>query len=293
MTAVTPRKRGGRVSFADELTGATSLAALPEYERDPTSVPLDDLALNPHNPRESYDGEAVQELAESLRETGQLQPAAVVTRDVFLAHYPDDAEAIGAARWVVLTGNRRLTAARLAGLDRLDVTVRDRLGGEDPRLSEATLIENLHREALPPLLEARELAALVERHGSQSAVAKRVSKTQGWVSQRLTLLKLTPELQQQLRDGHLTVREARAVAAAAPEDQQRTLEELRQPTATAPEKPQRPDLLPGNSGASPSRRTSRRSEDPDVDTIARDLRRRLSDDELRQLVERLNDELAQ
>lgn len=268
-------KRRGRVSFADDsFADTTSLGALPpSAERNPTSVPVEQLAHNPRNPRESYDGESLDELAASLREIGQLQPITVVARDVYLAHHPGDAERVGAARWVVVMGNRRLAAARVAGLGELAVAVLDRLGGADPQLTEATLVENIHREALPPLLEARELQGLVERHGSQAAAAKRVAKTQGWVSQRLSLLRLGPEQQEQLRAGTITLREARRIASEPPESQDAALAELRH-QATDSE----------SAGETSSRtrppRTSRKVDPPSVEEIAADLRRRLSADEL-------------
>lgn len=269
-------KRRGRVSFTDAtFADSTSLTTLPEVDRTPAFARLDALAHNPHNPRSAYEGEALDELAASLLETGQLQPVTVVSRDVFLAHYPDSTDAVGSARWVVLTGNRRFAAARKAGVPELAITVADRLGGQDPRLSEATLIENLHREALPPLLEARELQALVERHGSQEAAAKRIAKSQGWVSQRLSLLKLTPELQAQVDSRNLSVREARGVAGAPPEQQATRLAELRGETISDEAPPIR------------SRR-GRKPAPPDVDRIARDLRRRLSDSDLVRLVDLLD-----
>ena len=232
-------KRRGRVSFTDSsFADSTSLAALPEVERAPTHAHLAHLGHNPHNPRDDYAGDALDELAASLREIGQLQPISVVARDVFLAHHPEDIATLGSARWVVIMGNRRLAAARIAGLDELAVSVQDRLGGADPRLTDATLIENIHREALPPLLEARELQGLVERFGSQAAVAQRVAKTQGWVSQRLALLKLTPALQDRLRSGELTVREARKVAGEPAERQEQALAELRGPLAPPPAAPE-------------------------------------------------------
>jgi ParB family chromosome partitioning protein len=289
VSAIVPAKRRGRVSFADaDFTGSTSLASLPDYEREPTSAPLDELANNPHNPREGYDDEAMRELADSLRETGQLQSVSVVSREVFLAHYPDTVDAIGSARWVVLTGNRRLAAARLAGLDRLAMTVSDRLAGADPRLSEATVVENLHREALPPLLEARELAALVERHGSQSAVAKRVSKTQPWVSQRLALLRLSPAMQDELRDGTITVREARSIAAADPEDQRQALDELRRHANPSPAEPSAETPAPVRRTRSRPATRSDGTPTGDVDAIARELRTRLTAEQLVELVSLLS-----
>lgn len=219
---------GKRVRFSDAVSTEPIATTY-----TPTSAPITQLALNPENPRENYDD--VDELADSLRESGQLQALTVVDRDLFLAHYPRHAATLDDTRWVVITGNRRLAAARRAGITELLITVQDRLGASgDQRLRESVIIENIHRQALPPLLEAKELQALVTRHGTQAQVAKRIAKTQGWVSQRLALLKLIPQLQDQLRSGGMTVEEARAVAGKPASKQSPALELLRRnsPTAT-------------------------------------------------------------
>lgn len=288
-------KRRGRVSFADnDFAETTSLTTLPDSARTPTWARLDELAHRPGNPRDGYSGETFDELVESLRIAGQLQPATVVGRDVYLAHFPDAADEVGDARYVVVMGNRRLAAARAAGLERLDITVKDHLAGTNPRVSEAALMENLHRESVPPLLEARELAALVEEHGSQSAVAERLAKTPAWVSQRISLLKLTAELQEQLRAGELSFREARGLTATAPEEQPAKLAEMRgqrpEPAPAPTASPAAEAEEPTPRGEPPRRGRPRRAHD--VDTIARDLRRKLSDDELARLVERLHSELG-
>lgn len=279
MTAVAPKKRG-RTSFASFAEEA-SISTLPAYEQAPTTAPLPDVAHNPHNPREGYNDDATRELAASMESLGQLQPATVVSRDVFLAHYPDDGERIGVARWVVIMGNRRLAAAHLAGLDELAITVADHLGGTDPKLTEALLVENLHREALPPLLEARELQALVDLHGSNTAVAKRIGKTDAWVSQRLGLRKLAPEAARALQAGELSFREARTLASKPAEAQLVRLAELRGEAssetdaaaeATEPERPRR-----GRPKATP----------PSIEQTARKLREQYGSDDLARLVELL------
>jgi ParB family transcriptional regulator, chromosome partitioning protein len=276
VTAVAPKRRG-RTSFASFAEDA-SISTLPAYERPeqpPTSAPLPDLANNPHNPREGYDDEATRELAASMESLGQLQPATVVSRDVFLAHYPDDADRIGIARWVVIMGNRRLAAAHLAGLEQLAITVADHLGGTDPKLTEALLVENLHREALPPLLEARELQALVDLHGSNAEVARRIGKTDAWVSQRLGLRKLVPEAARALQAGELSFREARGLASKDIDAQLVRLAELRgeieaNPTSSTPSTTERPRRGRPKAGPPPVEQTARRlREQYDGDDIAR------------------------
>ena len=286
------RKRG-RVSFSSDIFAEeTSLQSLPDGGSTQRRISLNELAHNPRNPRYGYEDSETHDLASSLREHGQLQPATVVARDVYLSHYPEDADHLGSAPWVVLIGNRRLAAARLAEFTHLVVTVEDRLGGADPMLAEATLVENIHRQDLPPLLEARELQGLVERHGSQSKAAQRVAKTQGWVSQRLALLKLVPELQEQLRDGRMSVREARSIASLPPEDQQDGLARMRSKSdAVSPSDSTAEDAESGVAGSSSEHAEAEPNEDdrkrPDVGRIAQRLRRQLSDDEIAELVRAL------
>lgn len=136
----------------------------------------------------------------------------MVTRQAFLTAHPDQDDQLGAARYVVIDGNRRLGAARIAGLDTLRIDVNDALASSAADIIESAMVANIHREDLTPLEEAEALATLVKVHGSQRQVARRVGKTHVWVSQRLALLDLTPELQDSLRTGDITVEDARQVA---------------------------------------------------------------------------------
>jgi ParB family transcriptional regulator, chromosome partitioning protein len=223
------------MSKADQLGSSSSFAAAAAPRRstrgnliasvtgegpapaDARTARLADLAHNPHNPRHELGD--LQETADSLLERGQIQPVTVVTRQAFLDAHPGYDDQMGTARYVVIDGNRRLGAARLAGLDDLRIDVHDALAASAADILESALVANLHRENLTPLEEAEALAELLKVHGSQRQVARRVGKTNMWVSQRLALLNLTPELQDALRDGGITVEDARQVARL-PQDQQ-------------------------------------------------------------------------
>ncbi len=189
----------------------------------PSTVPVGSIAHNPRNPRADYDD--VADLAASVAQVGVLQPLGVVRYETFLTHYPAHEQDIGTCDWVALNGNRRLAAAKKAGLNEVPVHVLDRLGRDD-HMDESVLIENIHREALPPLREAEAIRRLVERHGSQRAAANRIAKTNGYVSQRLALLKLTPELQAAFVGGELRVEDARRIAKMSPEEQAAEWERL-------------------------------------------------------------------
>lgn len=191
----------------------------------PRTAPLDQLAPNPGNPRD--DDLDVEELAASFEEIGQLQSAAVVSRPVFLAVYPQYTDDIPkSARWVVVNGNRRLAAAYKAGLNELKIDVSDQLGADDDRIDDAVIIENIHRKNLPPLREAAHLARMIKKHGSQRKVAKRIGKTQAYISQRLSLLDLLPELQEALSAGAINVTDARKLAIQPEAEQQAVVQAL-------------------------------------------------------------------
>lgn len=204
---------------------------------NPARIPVASIAHNPRNARDNYDD--TTELAESVREYGVLQPLGVVRYEIYLAHWPEHEDDIGAAHWVVMQGNRRLAAARAAGLDEVPVIVQEQLGRSD-RLDESILVENVHRADLPHLRQAALLQQLAEKHGGQRAVAKVLNKTPGWVNQRLSLLKLVPELQTKLGSGELTVEQARDLSRITRDKQLDAYEQgppFREPEPTTPGTP--------------------------------------------------------
>lgn len=197
----------------------------------PTTLSVEAIAFNPRNPRADYDD--VGELAESIREMGILQPLGVVRYEIFLTHYPEHEHAIGPHEWVVINGNRRLAAALVVELAEVPVRGLDHLG-RDRMLDEAVLVENIQRTALPPMREAEAIRILVERHGSQAKVAKRLGKTGGFVSQRLALLHLVPELREALRSGELRLEDARDLGRLPDAEQVSAWQDRRQRPAEPP-----------------------------------------------------------
>ncbi|MFF9691015.1 ParB/RepB/Spo0J family partition protein [Streptomyces sp. NPDC014623] len=180
-------------------------------------LPINAIARNPYNPREEL--KAIEEMADSLTGRGIIQPLTVVTRSAFLAAHPGQDEALGTAQYVVVDGNRRLAGAKVAGIDDVPVHIDDSLADDADTLLETALTAAVQHEDLDPLDEAKALQRLVEVHGSQRAVARSLGKSSGWVTQRLALLKLTPDLQQAVEDKKLPVEVARTVGQL-PEQQQ-------------------------------------------------------------------------
>ena len=239
---------GKRVSFTDVVGDDDGLDVADLSQLPPRVLPVAQLIGNPDNPRGPKDSD-LKELADTLREHGQLQPITVVSRDVFLKHFPEHTEILDGAGWVVVNGNRRLAAARIAGLETLEVSVRDALGEEEGRIDEAVMIENIHRRNLEPLREAEFLRRMVDRPGgSLRTVAKKIGKSHVYVKQRVSLLQLVPELKDALRADELGVKEARELALLPPNEQLGTWEKTRQ----APETP----TEQGGNRVNTSRKTS-------------------------------------
>ncbi|MBL8113596.1 MAG: ParB/RepB/Spo0J family partition protein [Acidobacteria bacterium] len=156
---------------------------------------LDLLDANRRQPRRRFDDDAIQELASSIKESGILQPV-LVTRD--------------GDRYRILAGERRARAARLAGLTKIPVLVREGLSDRDHLL--LALVENVQRKDLTPLEEAEAYRSLKEEFGlTQDEVAERVGKDRATVANAIRLLKLPPEVRRLVESGALTAGHARTL----------------------------------------------------------------------------------
>jgi ParB family chromosome partitioning protein len=194
----------------------------------PTELPPHRISLNPDNPRSSLGD--LTDLAGSLLTHGQKQAITVMNRDAYIKANPEqEADLEPDTTHVVIDGSSRLAAARDAGLAAIKVMVSDDQGANSEELLESALVANIHRQDLAELDEARALQRLLAIHGSQTALAKRLHRSQGWVSQRLALLGLTPELQ--ARVGEEPIDLLRAVGSKPPEQQEAVLAGLKQERA--------------------------------------------------------------
>jgi ParB family chromosome partitioning protein len=196
---VNPKKRGlGR--------GLDALIQKVEEKPEWTTrtLPIASLRPNRFQPRSRFDEPAIEELAESIRTQGIVQPLVVTP------------EGDG---WVIVAGERRWRAARRAGLEEVPVVVRE--VADDRELLELALVENLQRSDLNPVEEAEAYAALQEKFGlSQEEVATRVGKARTTVTNALRLLRLPDEVLDLLREGRLTAGQARPLLAIEdPEEQ--------------------------------------------------------------------------
>lgn len=162
-------------------------------------VDVDLIVPNPHQPRTVFAPDALDELAQSIREHGVLQPL-VVSRKTNEA---------GATVYQLIAGERRLHAARRAGLARVPVIIKE---ASPQALLELALVENLQREDLGPLEEATAFQRLVDEFGlTQDAVASRVGRSRSAVTNSLRLLTLPNEIQASLARGEISAGHARAL----------------------------------------------------------------------------------
>jgi ParB family transcriptional regulator, chromosome partitioning protein len=165
------------------------------------------LKPNPHQPRQEFPEAALQELADSIREHGVVQPVLI--------------EDAGDGFFYIIAGERRTRAARIAGLSKIPIQLRHY--NEEKKL-EVALIENIQRSDLNPVEEASAYYKLMELGGlSQDDVAKRVGKNRSTVANALRLLKLPEDMQTALANGEITAGHARALLSVEKQADQRVL----------------------------------------------------------------------
>ena len=175
----------------------------------PTMLKISQVEPNRGQPRKKFDEETLEELAESIRQHGILQPLLVQKRD---NHYE------------IVAGERRWRAAKLAGLREIPVLIQE---FTDQEAMEIALIENIQREDLNAVEEAQAYRTLMQEfHLTQEEVAEKVGKSRAAVANRLRLLRLPEKIQGWLAAGELSEGHARAILSL--EDEERQLEAARQ-----------------------------------------------------------------
>ena len=167
-------------------------------------VPIGSISVNPYQPRDVFDEDALNSLSLSIREVGVLQP-------VLIRRKSSDT-------FELIAGERRWRAAKRAGKETIPAIVRDI---EDLTSLEHALVENLHRQDLGPLEEAAAYQQLIDDFQlSQEAVAKRVGKSRPAIANALRLLQLPSSVQSFLMDGRLTAGHARALLGLSSRQEQ-------------------------------------------------------------------------
>ena len=189
-------------------SGASDKAAAgkPEEKAAETIVRITQVEPNREQPRKNFDEDALQELADSIKQFGLLQPILVQDRKTY---------------YEIIAGERRWRAAKLAGLKEVPVIIRDYTEQE---IVEISLIENIQREDLNPIEEAQAYKRLLtEFNLKQDEVAERVSKSRTAVTNSMRLLKLCDEVQQMIIDDMLSTGHARALISIEDPEQQYTI----------------------------------------------------------------------
>lgn len=171
-------------------------------QKEETKVPIDKINPNPNQPRTHFNETLLNELADSIRENGVLQPLLVRKKG---------------KGYEIIAGERRYQASKIAGLEELPVIVKE---VDDQKMLELALIENLQRSDLNPIEEAKGYSQLIKASGmTQEALSKAVSKSRSSITNSLRLLDLPAPVQQYLFDGRLTAGHARAILAVPYEEQ--------------------------------------------------------------------------
>ena len=179
-------------------------AMQPAPEGGALMLPLQKVEPNPDQPRRHFDEEALQELADSIRQHGIIQPLTV--RKLPTGFYQ------------IIAGERRWRAARMAGLREVPVTV---IEADDKTAMELALIENLQRADLDPIEEARGYQQLLQEYGmTQSGVAERVGKSRPAVANALRLLALSAPVLDMVAGGEISAGHARAILTLTDEHAQ-------------------------------------------------------------------------
>lgn len=195
MTGPSGKRRLGR--GLEALLGPTTVTEA-RAEGALTELPIAQIRPNPFQPRQAFDETALDELVESMRSSGLLQP--IVVR-------PANGE------YELIAGERRLRAARRLGWAEIGAVVRD---VDDRTLLTLALVENLQRDALSPIDEARGYQRLIDEFGaSQAEVAELVGRDRSTVANALRLLRLPPVVQDLVHQGQLSTGHARALLALA------------------------------------------------------------------------------
>ncbi len=160
---------------------------------------INDITPNPNQPRKYFDQDALQELADSIKVHGVIQPLVVNKREN--------------GKYMIIAGERRWRASKLAGLDKVPVVIKNY---SDKQVKEISIIENLQREDLNPIEAARAIKQLMEEYSlTQEVVAERIGKSRSNIANTLRLLSLYPDVVKMVEDGRLSSGHAKTLVTIA------------------------------------------------------------------------------
>lgn len=191
-------KKGGLGRGLDALISEATAETGSEPE---ATIEISKIIRNPNQPRKNFDETALQELADSIKQNGVLQP--ILVRKI-------------GGKYQIVAGERRYQASKLAGLKEIPAVVRDI---DDKEVFQLALIENLQRSDLSPMEEAKGYRQLINSQGlTQEGLAKILSKSRSAVANTLRLMDLPTVVQEMIEQGLLTAGHARAILAVPTEE---------------------------------------------------------------------------
>ena len=186
-------KKGGLGRGLDALISEATAETGSEPE---ATIEISKIIRNPNQPRKNFDETALQELADSIKQNGVLQP--ILVRKI-------------GGKYQIVAGERRYQASKLAGLKEIPAVVRDI---DDKEVFQLALIENLQRSDLSPMEEAKGYRQLIDSQGlTQEGLAKILSKSRSAIANTLRLMDLPTVVQEMIEQGLLTAGHARAILA--------------------------------------------------------------------------------
>lgn len=220
-------------------------------------IDINDIKPNENQPRKKFDEDKIEELAESIKEHGVIQPLIVSSTD---------------NGYMIVAGERRWRASRKAGLKTVPCIVRD-LTEEENML--VTIIENLQREDLDPVEEAKGLQQMIKTYGlTQDQVSKSVGKSRPYITNSLRLLKLSDEIQDKISKGIISAGHARAILSLDKEDDRKKLCDMIIKSQLSVREAEHQAALMNGTEKKPARKT-RAKKDPDIMRIENDLKEKL------------------
>lgn len=199
-------KQKGLGRGLDAIFGNDTIDVKAKPMAEMTEIKVADIIPNPTQPRTLFDEQALEELADSIRELGLIQPITV----------KKDGD-----KYLIISGERRWRAARIAGLESLPAYIRD---VDDTNLHAMALVENIQRQDLNAIEVALGLQRLIEECGlTQDALAEKVGKKRSTIANYMRLLKLPNEVQLAVKEGIISMGHAKAIAAVENRKQQLAL----------------------------------------------------------------------
>ena len=197
------KKKAARGGLGKGLDLLIPVEPAEKEEKDVVVLKTSMLEPNKEQPRKSFDSEKIDELAQSIKQYGIIQPIIVCKKDDY---------------YQIIAGERRWRAAKKAGVKEVPVVVKEY---SDREIAEISLIENIQREDLNPIEEALSYKQLIDDyHLTQEELAQRVSKSRTVITNAMRLLKLHKDVQKMLVDGRLSAGHARAILALEDPKQQ-------------------------------------------------------------------------